>query len=197
MSTILISYNNNQNDPAHDFFEFCIDQVKVSCDVMQIGYQISDLTTIEISRKILNSVACVIASHGDKKSIANERNEDVISDRTFNHCFSGKLLYAIVCSCGQELKPLLEREGLCSFWGYNDELVFKSGYRHFADAVTSGIISLIQGDTIGTARLKMCDTYERLIDELDLIDPTVAAMLNDDFERLVIFGDDNLTLAGL
>lgn len=110
--------------------------------------------------------ACVIAAHGDERSIANEKNKDIVSTDTDNSIYNNKLLYAISCSCAKQLKGSLMENGLKSFWGYQNKLNFWPGYPIYVKCAVSGMVSLIEGKTIKEAKEDMLAQYDSSIVEL-------------------------------
>ena len=140
-----------------------------------------------------------MANHGDTKSIAGN-NGDIVSVDTDNSLFSGKLLYAVSCSCGKELKDSLVADGLRSFWGYDNELKVWYGYPQYALSCMAGMKSLMDGKTVKEARAAMIAQFNNGIAELETQypdNPILAADLLDDREALVVYGEDDLTLADL
>ena len=142
---------------------------------------------------------CVIANHGDARSIDGD-NGDLVSVDTNNKAFFGKLLYAISCTCAKELKDSLVSEGLRSFWGYDNELNVWYGYPQYARSALAGIKSLMDGNSIKEAKEHMLTQYNKDIAELEAQypdHPELAAALLDNREALVVYGDDDLTLSDL
>lgn len=199
---IIIAYNNDQQDLLSGFFESCAEEIESACRLMQV--ETTCLTPPHLDypsvAAILNDhSACVIAAHGDEKSIANEKNKDIVSMDTDNGIFNNKLLYAISCSCAKQLKGCLIENGLKSFWGYQNELNFWPGYPIYVKCAVSGMVRLIEGKTIKEAKENMLAQYDSSIGELTAMgtDPLVAAYLLDNKESLVVTGEDNLTLDDL
>lgn len=199
---ILIAYNNDQWDQLSGFFESCAEEIESVCKTKQIKTTCLTPPHLDYSSiaEILNDFpACVIAAHGDERSIANEKNKDIVSTDTDNSIYNNKLLYAISCSCAKQLKGSLMENGLKSFWGYQNKLNFWSGYPSYVKCAVSGMVSLIEGKTIKEAKEDMLAQYDSSIVELSATetDPLVAAYLLDNKESLVITGDDNLTIDDL
>ncbi len=199
---MLIAYNDAPTEELSGFFEFCAEEIDNTCQINNIITTLltpPQLRYASLASILENHTVCVIAAHGDERSIANEINEDIVSIGTDNRIFRRKLLYAISCSCAKELKNNLEENGLASFWGYSKKFNVWSGYVQYAQCAISGILSLIEGKTIKEAREIMLSEYDSAIAELASTEsnPFVAANLLDNKESLVITGDENLTLKDL
>jgi hypothetical protein len=195
----LIAYNVNTSDNVSGHFEFCGEEIQEEAQEHGIEHIILVPPFLK-NRHLLSHLptcqVCFIASHGDASSIAGD-DEDIVSVQTENTPFSGKLLYAISCSCGKALMNALVDIGLRSFWGYNSELKIWSGYPHYARCSLTGLKSLIAGKTIKEAKEEMLACYDQDIAELESEypdNPILAADLLDNKESLVVYGSDCLTL---
>ena len=199
----LIAYNNNPADSAEGFFSYCGEEVLDETGNRQIESAVltpPSLTNTLLVQNLSDCQVCVIANHGDARSIDGD-NGDLVSIDTNNKPFMGKLLYAISCSCAKELKDNLVSEGLRSFWGYDNELNVWIGYPQYARSALAGIKSLIAGNTVREAKEQMLSQYNADIAELEAQYPNrldLAAALLDNREALVVYGDDDdLTLSDL
>lgn len=198
----LIAYNDNTKDLAGGFFECCGEEILEEAENLDIDSTVltpPSLTNTLLVQHILDCQVCVIANHGDARSIDGD-NGDLVSVNTNNKAFLGKLLYAISCSCAQELKDSLVSDGLRSFWGYDNELHVWYGYPQYARSALAGIKSLMAGDKVKDAKEHMLAQYDADIAELEEQypdHPELAAALLDNREALVVYGDDNLKLSDL
>jgi hypothetical protein len=198
----LIAYNNDTSDAAGGHFAFCGEEMEIETE--ERGMETCILTPPMLTNKhLLLSLpvcqVCFIANHGDTNSIAGN-NGDIVSVETDNSLFSGKLLYVVSCSCAKELKDSLVADGLRSFWGYDNELKVWYGYPQYALSCMAGMKSLMDGKTVKEAKAAMMDQFNNGIAELETQypdNPILAADLLDDREALVVYGEDDLTLADL
>ena len=189
----LIAYNNAGEDAAGGHFAFCGEEVLLETEVRHI--QSAVLTPPSLMNTLLvqhlsGCQVCVIANHGDAKSI-DGYNGDLVSVDTNNEAFSGKLLYAISCACAKELKDSLVSEGLRSFWGYDNKLHVWYGFPQYARSALAGIKSLMAGNKVKDAKEQMLSQYNTDIAELEELYPNrpeLAAALLDNREALVIYG---------
>lgn len=198
----LIAYNNDTSDAAGGHFAFCGEEMEIETEERKIEKCILTpplLTNKHLLQNLSVCQVCFIANHGDIKSIAGN-NEDIVSVDTDNSLFSGKLLYAVSCSCAKELKDSLVADGLRSFWGYDNELKVWYGYPQYAQGCMAGMMSLMDGKTVKEAKAAMLAQFNNGIEELETQypdNPILAADLLDDREALVVYGEDDLTLADL
>ena len=198
----LIAYNNDNSDAAGGFFSYCGEEMELETEERGLDHVVLTPPNMENRHLYLClpfCQVCFIANHGDAKSIAGSKG-DVVSIYTDNTHFSGKLLYAVSCSCAKELKDYLIKYGLLSFWGYENELKVWYGYPQYARSCMAGIKSLMDGKTIKEAKADMLEQYNNDIAELesDFPDnPILSATLLDNREALVICGDDELRLTDL
>lgn len=198
----LIAYNNDGSDNACVLFKYCGEEMEICMadrSIENIVLNPPSLTNAHLLQNITSCQVCFIANHGNAKSIAGN-NGDILSVSTDNTAFSGKLLYAISCTCAQELKDSLIADGLRSFWGYDKELSFWIGYPQYGQCYMAGIKSLMDGKTLKEAKEEMLDQYNNSILELESKypdNPVLAALLVDNREALVVFGEDNLKLSDL
>lgn len=198
---LLIAYNNDSTDNGSTHFSFCGEEMEIEAETRQIDKVVltpPDMTYAQLMEQLPICQVCFIASHGDTKSIANEKNEDVISVAFDNSAFRGKLLYAVSCYCGAELKDHLVEKGLRSFWGFSNELKFWSGYPQYSRSALSGIKNLLDGKSLKESKALMLAKYDEGIAELEKEpNPLLAADLYDDKEALVVYGDDEFVLTDL
>lgn len=198
----LIAYNNDTSDAAGGHFAFCGEEMEIETEERKIEKCILTpplLTNNHLFQNLPACQVCFIANHGDKKSIAGN-NGDIVSVDTDNSSFSGKLLYAVSCSCAKELKDSLVADGLRSFWGYNSELKVWYGYPQYAQSCMAGMKSLMDGKTVKEAKAAMMAQFNNGIIELETQypdNPILAADLLDDREALVVYGEDDMTLEDL
>lgn len=198
----LIAYNDNTEDLAGGFFACCGEEVLEETENRHIDSAVltpPSLTNTLLVQHLSDCQVCVIANHGDARSIDGD-NGDIVSVDTNNRAFFGKLLYAISCTCAQKLKDSLASEGLRSFWGYDNELHVWYGYPQYARSALAGIKSLMAGNKVKDAKEHMLAQYNADIAELEEQypdNPELAAALLDNREALVIFGDNELTLSDL
>lgn len=198
----LIAYNNDSGDNVSTHFVFCGEEMQSEMEAR--GYDNIILTSPSLTNALLlqhisSCQVCFIANHGDAKSIAGNKG-DIVSVSTNNTAFAGKMLYAVSCNCGKELKDSLISDGLLSFWGYDNEFKVWIGYPQYANSCMAGIKSLMEGKTVKEAKADMIQQYNDGITELETQypnNPILAADLLDDREALVVFGEDNLRLADL
>lgn len=168
MENILLAYNNAADVPLHAFFENCADEVKQCC--VDNGHAYTDvcppnLTENNVVGKMEGHTICMLASHGDAYGVYNENDADVVSTRTTNYNFNGKIFYAISCGCAQHLLPHLKSIGVSAFVGYDDQLVVVESDSSFVESAISGLISLLNGDSKEVAKQKMYDSYTKNINE--------------------------------
>ena len=198
----LIAYNNAGDDSVGGHFAYCGEEVQI--ETVEHHIQSTVLTPPSLTNTLLvqhlsDCQVCVIANHGDAKSIDGD-NGDLVSVDTNNEAFSGKLLYAISCACAKELKDSLVSEGLRSFWGYDNNLHIWYGFPQYARSALAGIKSLVAGNRVKDAKEQMLSQYNMDIVELEEQYPNrpeLAAALLDNREALVIYGDDDLKLSDL
>lgn len=198
----LIAYNNDESDKAGGYFSFCGEEMKIAMlehSFESIVLTPPYLTNMQLLQSLPECHICFIANHGDARSIAGN-NGDMVSVDTNNTLFSGKLLYAVSCTCAKELKDSLVADGLRSFWGYDNKLSIWYGYPQYARSCMAGIKSLMDGKNIKEARDEMIAQYNHDIEELEEQYPNdtyLAAALLDNREALVVFGKDDLKLSDL
>lgn len=198
----LIAYNKDSSDAAGGFFAFCGEEMELEAEARGLDSIVitpPNMGNQQLLQHLPTCQVCFIANHGDTKSIAGS-NGDIVSTSTDNTLFSGKLLYAVSCSCAKELKDSLTKVGLRSFWGYDNELKLWYGYPQYARCCMAGIKSLMDGNTIREAKADMLEQYNNDIAELETLypdNPILSALLLDNREALVICGDDELKLADL
>lgn len=198
----LIAYNNDTSDAAGGHFAFCGEEMEIETEERKIENCILTpplLTNKHLLQNLPTCQVCFIANHGDTKSIAGNSG-DIVSVDTDNSLFSGKLLYAVSCLCAKELKDSLVADGLRSFWGYDNELKVWYGYPQYALSCMAGMKNLMDGKTVMEAKAAMLAQFNYGITELETQypdNPILAADLLDDREALVVYGEDDLTLADL
>lgn len=199
---LLIAYNNDSADGDATHFAFCGEEMEIEADVRKIDKVVltpPEMTHAHLIEYMPTCQVCFVASHGDAKSIANEKNEDLVSVRYDNSVFSGKMLYAVSCYCGTELKDHLVQIGLRSFWGFEKELKFWGGYPQYSQSALAGIKSLLDGKNLKEAKTLMLAKYDEGVAELEKVidNPLLAADLYDDKEALVVYGDEDFVLTDL
>lgn len=198
----LIAYNDAGDDSASGHFAYCGEEVLLEteeCHIQSTVLTPPSLTNTLLVQHLSDCQVCVIANHGDAKSIDGD-NGDLVSVDTNNEAFSGKLLYAISCACAKELKDNLVSEGLRSFWGYDNKLHVWYGYPQYARSALAGIKSLMAGNSVKDAKEHMLAQYNVGLAELEAQypdHPELAAALLDNREALVVYGDDDLKLSDL
>ena len=77
---LLIAYNNDSTDNGSTHFSFCGEEMEIEAEMRQIEKVVltpPDMTYTHLMEHLPTCQVCFIASHGDTKSIANEKNEDV------------------------------------------------------------------------------------------------------------------------
>lgn len=204
MSNIVIGFNNHQADILHSFFEKCADSVNTLCE--QYNFTTSsfcppDFTEKNIISNMSNSSGCFLAAHGDRDGIYNEQNQDVVTTKTNNYNFSGKILYTVSCYSALNLKDELFRKGIKAFVGYDDKFIVGNVDAEdvFVECAVQGFKSLINGKNIKEARKDMIDKFDVEIkrysdDNTNKYSEFIAAWLLDDEEHLCFAGDDTFTL---
>lgn len=198
----LIAYNNDTTDKTGGHFAFCGEEMELAMEEYSFESIVltpPSLTNLLLLQSLPVCQICFIANHGDARSIAGNSG-DVVSVDTNNTLFSGKLLYAVSCTCAKELKDSLLADGLRSFWGYDSKLNIWYGYPQYARSCMAGMKSLMKGKTVKEAREEMIAQYNHDISELEEQYPNdtyLAAALLDNREALVVYGEDGLKLADL
>ena len=198
----LIAYNNDTSDEAGGHFSYCGEEMEMAME--EHGFASIVLTPPSLTNALLlqnlpECQVCFIANHGVARSIAGN-NGDIVSVDTNNILFSGKLLYAVSCTCAKELKDSLISVGLRSFWGYDNKLNIWYGYPQYARSCMAGMKSLMDGKTIKESREEMIAQYNNDISELEEQYPNdtyLAAALLDNREALVVYGEDDVKLSDL
>ena len=198
----LIAYNNDTADATGGHFAFCGEEMELETEERGLEHVVlnpPNMGNQHLLQHLPVCQVCFIANHGDAKSIEGS-NGDIISTNTDNTQFLGKLLYAVSCLCGKELKDSLIKVGIASFWGYDNELKLWYGYPQYARSCMAGIKSLMDGKTIKDAKADMLKQYNNDIAELETLypeNPILSALLLHNRESLVIYGNDELKLADL
>jgi len=167
---VLIAYNNDASENNHLFFETCADEVKQCCldnNIVFTPICPPNLDEQHICQQIDGNSICFLASHGDCDGVYNENGEPVVSVRTNNYNFSGKMFYSVACNCAQKLMPELKRLGLTVFVGYNDEFRFLESDPAFYETALDGLKCILTGRTIPEARESMFAEYTKRISESD------------------------------
>lgn len=166
MEQVLIAFDNDNKTQAHSFFEDCADDIKQHCIDCRHQYTPISPPNLVKDRVIPLMEAhsiCMMAAHGNADGIHNQEFVDVVSTRTTNYNFSGKIFYAVSCYCGINLCPELKRIGLKLFVGYDDTLYIQESNELFRESALSGLKSLLNGDSIDEAKEKMFNEYTRCI----------------------------------
>lgn len=198
----LIAYNNDTIDEAGGHFAFCGEEMELEMEARGLDHVVltpPNMVNQYLLQYLPSCQVCFIANHGDAKSIAGN-DGDIVSANTDNKHFSGKLLYAVSCSCAKELKDSLTKVGLLSFWGYSNKLKVWYGYPQYARSCMAGIKSLMDGKPLKEAKEDMLKQYNSDIAELETEypdNPILSATLLDNREALVISGNDELRLTDL
>ena len=196
-SGILIAYNNDTSVELHDFLESCGDTVRQYCFDNNIAYTTlvpPDLTDSRVSAAMENHKVCFVASHGDYDGLYNENDSDVITTRTVNYNFQDKALYCVSCYSAVRLCPCLMQIGLKLFVGYNDTFEVRGDYTPFLQSALSGIICLLEGNDIKTAKDTMNQVYDEQIDKTQKENLWAALSLLHNKEALVFLGEDDYRL---
>ena len=192
MTDILIAYNNDYADHAHNMFESCADKARQIAFDHQKSYTLlttPNLTTDHVMTNIANHHLCVIAAHGDEDGIYNEKWDDVISIHTTNYNCAGKGIYSISCSCAVNLCQHLIQLGAKFFIGYNRPFRF-SGAEPYAEIAMSGLEALLKGKDLEDAHQEMLNKYDAMIANTDP-HSVVNLILVHNKESLVFAGDNH------
>ena len=200
MSELLIAYNNAPNDEMHDVFEACADMAKSICAKHNVKFESltpPSLTEKNVCGKMEGFQMLFIASHGSDEAIFNENYDEVTSLHTTNYSFSGKGFYTISCSTAKKLKPELQRIGLKLFVGYDDNFYVTGDINPFCECALAGLDYFLSGDTLGTAREKMMDLFDKRIIEFRKSAPKTSFYLNHNKVHICFEGDSNLTYDNL
>lgn len=162
MQKLLIAYNNDRTENLHGFFEDCADNAKQLCaDNNNQFFSVfpPNLEEKNVCPAIKDYTICFIAAHGDADGVYNSDYKDVVSVRTTNYEFMGKIFYAISCSCGQNLRQKLKLLGLKLFVGYDDKLFVIESESSFRDSAMEGLKALLEGETEQKAYDRMYAKY--------------------------------------
>lgn len=163
----MIAYNDNPETELHSFFESCADDAKQFCRDLAHDYTSicpPKLTEHNVVARTDKHTICFIAAHGDTHGVYNEEGKDVVSTRTNNYNLNGKTFYAVSCMCANNLLPELQRIGLTTFVGYDDNLRIVESEPLFRESVMEGLKALLEGEDKQTARQRMLDKYTKCID---------------------------------
>lgn len=193
MSNVVIAYNS-KDSVLGGFFTKCADKAKLTCQ--NNGHTFTEffppkLTESNVIGNMSKSDVCFLASHGDRDGIIDDKEGYIVSTRTTNYNFIGKIFYTVSCYSALNLKDELLRIGIKAFIGYDDE--FKVGdvsdEKIFVDCAVSGFEELASGATISDARSAMLAKYDFEINRLsdDLSSPNSffnASLLLNDKEHL-------------
>lgn len=192
MEDILIAYDSDYTDHAHNLFEACADKARQIAYNHQKQYTLlttPNLTNDNLMTNIANHHLCVIAAHGDADGIYNENGADVISIHTTNYNCIGKGIYSISCLSAINLCEHLVQIGARFFVGYNRLFRF-SGAEPYAEIAMSGLEALLDGKDLGHVRQDMLNKYDALIAESDPNSVTNIFLVHNK-ESLVFAGDSN------
>jgi len=197
---ILVAYNNAPGVILNRFFESCADEARRMCFDNGFDHTLicpPDMNEDKIIGEMENHHVCFISSHGDNFGIYNDNHEYVVSTKTTNYVFDGKMFYSVCCSCGLDLCRELRRLGLKLFVGYNKDLNIRGDETPFVTSTMSGLKSLLEGNDKEASFIKMLDTFDEQIEKLMYNDPFAAEDLLRDKESLVFDGDSNFSLTDL
>lgn len=186
MEQVLIAFNNDNKKDLHTFFESCADDIKQHC--VNRGHEYTSICPPDLEEEKVKSLMdshsiCMVASHGYADGIYNNEDIDLVSTKTANYNLTGKIFYSISCYCGINLCPELKRIGTKLFVGYDDILYIRECDESFRESATSGLKSLLEGDSIDVARKKMYDKYSECIN--NATDKHVKRLLLHNKEHLI------------
>lgn len=192
MAEILIAFDSDYTDHAHNLYESCADKARQIAFDHQKSYTLlttPNFTTDHVMANLAEHHLCVIAAHGDEDGIYNENRDDVISTRTTNYNCAGKGIYSISCSCAVNLCGHLMQIGAKFFIGYNRPFRF-NGAEPYAEIAMSGLNTLLDGQDLGTIRQEMLNKYDAMIANTDP-HSVVNLFLVHNKESLVFAGDNH------
>lgn len=193
MADILIAYNSDYKDKAHNLFESCADkakQISVNNGKSYTPLTTPDFTSDRLMSDIVNHHLCVIAAHGDAEGIYNENGDDVITVHTTNCNCAGKGIYSISCSCAANLCEHLMGIGAKFFVGYNRPFRFTGEIEPFIDSSMSGLNALLSGQDVKATKEEMLNVYDTLITESDPNTVTHFFLVHNK-ESLLFAGDEH------
>lgn len=200
MITVLIAYNNDENETCRHFFEECATDIRNHCLTYGIDVQLltpPDLTEEQFAKHSETSQICYVASHGSPKSVVNEKGEEFISTNTANYSLNGQCFFAVSCHCAKELKDALFRIGLKLFVGYNNTYTLFPDCDEFTQSANSGLKAFIEGMSVAQMKEYIYAEYDRLYEILDTRSAIMADALLDNKEAIIIAGEDSLTINDL
>lgn len=200
MITVLIAYNNDENEKCGHFFEDCATDIRNHCLTHGVDVQLltpPDLTEEKFSKQAATSQICYIASHGSPNSVLNEKGEDFISTNTANYSLNGQCFFSVSCHCAKELKDALFRIGLKLFVGYNNTYTFFPNCDEFTQSANSGLKAFIEGMSVAQMKEYIYAEYDRLYKVLDKKSAIMADALLDNKEAIIVEGEDTLTINDL
>jgi hypothetical protein len=185
MKNVLIAYNDSPQAALHNFFTQCADDAKQICLNNKCVYTPvcpPNLNEESVLGQMKTNSICFIAAHGNSEGIVNEKDEDIVSKHTTNYCLADKILYTVACCCAKSLKPELQRIGLDTFVGYDDNFVAIESNPLFRESAMEGLKSLLEGDEKDVARQRMIRKYDECIRKADSND--VKKLLINNREHL-------------
>ena len=207
MIKIVLVYDEQDYDPVDQdglgaFFQACADHVKAFVKSDE-RFNLTEILSADIAQNTVvntlsdlrgNRFIFLAYSHGSENALLyDNKQQTYITASKDNHLFANSLFYTWACSCGQVLGPETINHGCKAFFGYNG-LVFASASPHyikgFVEVANSGLIALMEGDTIGQAYQKMRSQHNLYIDEVYSQDYMLASLHRSNRDSLVMLGAD-------
>ena len=136
----------------------------------------------------LNNFIFVAYCHGQEDKLCTS-NDSFITTTINNQNFRNSFFYTVSCDAGKNLGNVLIENGCLNFFGYKSLFNSWLGYKQFSHCANYGFFKFMDGQNSDIVFTEMKLNYNESIDDLVVEDYLVAALLRENRDGLVNYGE--------
>lgn len=181
------------------FFQMCADKVK-ECSVAHLITTIQkdgvNLNMEEVTNSLVSNEAPIVLAvfcHGNRYGFGNDNDTYFIDCRdTTLYRLANDVVYSCACESGSnDMVSNMVSKGVKVYWGYDCDFAYFND-EEYAAAAVSGLISMLEGNTLKDAKERLTTNLRNYADHLT--SPYKAGFVYENIDKLTVFGPDDFVL---
>jgi len=198
---------DNQDEKLGAYFSECADEIKdvISSELLKTLIEISgeqlNIVNIDTQLSLINNAGFIFCtySHGTITSL-NSKKVAYIKSEVNTQNLKNSLTYTNACLAGNKLGSEIIAKGGRTFIGYKDEVhsILDEQYKKISIRCDNyALILFLNNYSVKEALTKTRAYFNEKIDSIGFQSPFIAAILRENRDSLVAYGDLDLTMEEL
>ena len=194
---IYIACDNEDKDLGH-FFQSCHDRIReVAVDN---GFEYKSFTSQSLTKENINmhtseadGYVFSAFSHGTNNTLLCGKYIYIeVNDNVKN--FYSSVFYTFACNTANGIGKEFEEAYVLGYFGYNSPAWVVPAFEDvFVECATKGLVSYLEGKTLGKAKADLISGYDRCLRDAK-VNPIYAFLLKNKQALVTIINNENITI---